>query len=206
MATQLHNAASSTTSWAAPSDAGQERAQSEAAPPAELGLALRRLEQSLRDVRNAACAAARNVGAPMPSLRVLDDLEQAIQRLRAPTSCTPQFESDAQRKTTLARDALWAARKELRRLHPAAVERLASIDIDGVDPRAVQEVYGAWLMHGRRLAIRPLFHYEEGFGRGVLLAPYASGGLEVISAIGIPRWPAGTRLDWSDVPGARPVA
>jgi hypothetical protein len=167
--------------------------------------ALSNLERSIEQVRIAAQELAPDEGNAVPPLRVLDELQRILQDVQTRDGRETTTWTDQSAKTNLALDALWSARKELRKTPAAAVERLAAVDLDGVDSRVVQEVYGAWLRQCRRLGLSSPFRYEAGFGRGAIALPMQRGGLRVVSSIGMPEWPPGTHLTWRDVPGAKPL-
>jgi hypothetical protein len=114
--------------------------------------------------------------------------------------------TEAVRKARLALDALWAARKSLRRDPAAAVERLAAVDLDGVDPRTVEQLYGEWLRQCARLGLERPYKYHAAFGRGaVLVRVRGSDRLRVVSSIGLPDWPPGTSVPRGELPGLRPL-
>jgi hypothetical protein len=151
-----------------------------------------------------------------PTFRSFQELHTHLERARrgrpAPhpearqpgEACSGVAITEAARKTRLALDALWAARKSLRRDPAAAVERLAATDLDGVDPRAVEQVYGEWLRHCARLGLERPYKYHAAFGRGaVLVRVRRSDRLRVVSSIGLPDWPPGTALARRELPGLR---
>ena len=110
------------------------------------------------------------------------------------------------RRTERALDALWEVRKRLRRTPAAAVERLAAVDLERVDPRVVEQLYGKWLRQCARLRLPRAYKYHAAFGRGAVLVPEPAPGsrrLQVVSSIGLPDWPPGTLIPHSALPGLK---
>jgi len=156
-----------------------------------------------------------------PTLRSFQELHTYLERARlgargGPTphpethqpgeACSGVAITEAARKTRLALDALWAARKSLHRDPAAAVELLAAVDLDGVDPRTVEQVYGEWLRQCARLGLERPYKYHAAFGRGaVLVRVRGSDRLRVVSSIGLPDWPPGTSVPRRELPGLRPL-
>jgi len=108
-------------------------------------------------------------------------------------------------KTARAEEALRQARRIYRRQPREAIALLEPLDLTGVPETLARQVYGCWLQACRRLGLDQAVHYAPAFGRGAVLAPTTDDRLEVISAIGLPRWPAGRRLSRAALKGARPL-
>ena len=82
---------------------------------------------------------------------------------------------------------------------------LEPLDLTGVPEPLARQVYGCWLQACRRLGLDQAVHYAPAFGRGAVLVPTTDDRLEVVSAIGLPRWPAGRCLSRAALKGARPL-
>src|SRR5207237_856047 len=93
--------------------------------------ALANLERSIHDVRTAAQELTADEGNLAPPLRVLDELQRILQHVQSTEQPATSGWTDQSSKTNLALDALWSARKELRKTPAAAVERLAAVDLAG---------------------------------------------------------------------------
>jgi len=57
----------------------------------------------------------------------------------------------------------------------------------------------------RRLKLDNAVHYSPAFGKGAVLTPESDERLEVVSAIGLPRWQAGAHFSRSGLRGIRPL-
>jgi len=79
------------------------------------------------------------------------------------------------------------------------------LDLAGTPEALARQVYGCWLQACRRLGLEEAVHYAPAFGRGAVLVPTTDDRLEVVSAIGLPRWPAGRCLSRAALKGARPL-
>ena len=108
-------------------------------------------------------------------------------------------------KTVEIEAALRQARRVFRRQPKEAVALLEPLDLTGTPEALARQVYGCWLQACRRLGLEEAVHYAPAFGRGAVLVPTTDDRLEVVSAIGLPRWPAGRRLSRTALKGARPL-
>jgi len=109
-------------------------------------------------------------------------------------------------KTARAEQALRQARRVFRRQPKDAVALLEPLDLTGVHEALARQVYGCWLQACRRLGLDQAVHYAPAFGRGAVLVPTTDDRLEVVSAIGLPRWSAGCRFSRIALKGARPLS
>jgi hypothetical protein len=110
-----------------------------------------------------------------------------------------------------AEDALWAARRELRRDPAAAVARLEAVDVDDLPDPLTRQVFGTWAQACGRLCrerglAEPL-RYAPDPGRGAVLArggpdaPYM-----VVSTLGMGAgWQPGSAVGERQVRRARPL-
>jgi len=109
-------------------------------------------------------------------------------------------------KTARAEEALRQARRAHRRAPKEAVALLEPLDLTGVPEALARQVYGCWLQACRRLGIEGAVHYSPGFAKGAVLVPATDDRLEVVSAIGLPRWSATCRFSRVALKGARPLS
>jgi len=109
-------------------------------------------------------------------------------------------------KTARAGEALRQARRVYRRQPREAVALLEPLDLTGTPEALASQVYGCWLQACRRLALEGAIHYSPGFAKGAVLVPTTDDRLEVVSAIGLPRWSAGCRFSRVALKGARPLS
>jgi len=109
-------------------------------------------------------------------------------------------------KTARAEEALRKARRAHRRQPKEAVALLEPLDLSGVPEPLARQCYGCWLQACRRLALDGAIHYSPGFAKGAVLLPTTDDRLEVVSAIGLPRWSAGCRFSRVALKGARPLS
>ncbi len=107
-------------------------------------------------------------------------------------------------KTSLAEQALRSARRN-RRDPRAAISVLEPLDLTSVPDVLARHVYGCWLNACSRLRHEGVVHYSTAFCKGAVLVPIPDGQLEVVSAIGLPRWHAGRRFSPVALKGARPL-
>jgi hypothetical protein len=178
-----------------------------------LDRALSDLEHSIEAVRTAARDLLVERGKPPVSLGLLRLLEATVRQVRegGESAGIEPKRQDADltgpaRKTRLAQDALWEVRKGLRRAPAVAVERLAGLDLEDVDPQVVQQVYGEWLRQCARLGLEEPYKYDAAFGRGaVLVRVTGSRRLRVVSSIGLPQWSPGIAVDERELRGLRPL-
>jgi hypothetical protein len=196
---------------------GQPQGAPDSPARSRLDAALAALDRSLAEVYAAAHALATERHEPPRSLALLDLLRDSMKRVlgrqaAAPASVGPDGSippagvAPTTWRTERALAALWDVRKGLRRSPAAAVERLAAVDLDGVDPHVVQQVYGEWLHQCARLGLARPLKYHAAFGRGaVLVAVRGSNCLRVVSSIGLPGWQPGAAVDRRDLPGLRPL-
>jgi hypothetical protein len=108
-------------------------------------------------------------------------------------------------KTARAEEALRQARRIFRRQPREAIALLEPLDLTGTPEALARQVYGCWLQACRRLGLEEAVHYAPAFGRGAILVPTTDDRLEVVSAVGLPRWPAGRRFSPTALKGARPL-
>ena len=108
-------------------------------------------------------------------------------------------------KTARVEEALRPARRVYRQQPTEAIALLEPLDLTGTPESLVRQVYGCWLQACRRLGLEQAAHYTPAFGRGAVLVPMSDDRLEVVSAIGLPRWSAGRRLSRAALKGARPL-
>jgi len=107
-------------------------------------------------------------------------------------------------KTSLAERALRAARRN-RRDERTAISMLEPLDLTCVPDVLARQVYGCWLHACHRLYADNAVHYSAAFCKGAVLVPIQDGKLEVVSAIGLPRWHAGRCFSRIALKGARPL-
>jgi hypothetical protein len=107
-------------------------------------------------------------------------------------------------KTSMAEEALRAARRN-RRDPQVAVALIEPLDLTCVPDAVARQVYGCWLKSCHRLCRNDAMHYSVGFCKGAVLVETNDGQLEVLSAIGLPRWRAGRRFSRVALKGARPL-
>lgn len=108
-------------------------------------------------------------------------------------------------KTVQVEEALRQARRLIRREPREAMALLEPLDLSKIPNSLVRQVYGLWLSACRSLRLEAALHYSAAFGRGAVLVPTEDSGLEVVSAIGLPRWQAGRRLSRAALKGAHPL-
>ncbi|MDP2674571.1 MAG: hypothetical protein Q8Q00_06665 [Dehalococcoidia bacterium] len=134
------------------------------------------------------------------SLRKIDPSSPAI------TSSVEKIRRQAWAvKTARAEEALRQARRVFRRQPKEAIALLEPLDLTGIPEPLARQVYGCWLQACRRLGLEEAVHYAPAFGRGAVLVPTTDDRLEVVSAVGLPRWPAGRRFSPAALKGARPL-
>ena len=109
-------------------------------------------------------------------------------------------------KTTRAEETLRQARRAHRRQPKEAVALLEPLDLIGIPEALARQVYGCWLQACRRLGLEGAVHYSPAFAKGAVLVPATDDRLEVVSAIGLPRWSAGCRFSRLALKGARPLS
>jgi len=109
-------------------------------------------------------------------------------------------------KTARAEATLRQARRVFRRQPKEAVALLEPLDLAGTPEALARQVYGCWLGACRRLGLEDAVHYSPGFAKGAVLVPTADDRLEVVSAIGLPRWSATCRFSRVALKGARPLS
>lgn len=107
-------------------------------------------------------------------------------------------------KTSLAEQALRSARRN-RRDPRAAISVLEPLDLASVPDVLARQLYGCWLKACSRLDHEGAVYYSAAFCKGAILVPSHDGQLEVLSAIGLPRWHAGRRFSPVALKGARPL-
>jgi hypothetical protein len=108
-------------------------------------------------------------------------------------------------KTVKVEEALREARRLHRREPRQALDRLETLDLNGMPEELVRQVYGCWLDACRRLKLDDAVHYSPAFGKGAVLTPEGDERLEVVSAIGLQRWRAGAHFSSSGLRGVRPL-
>jgi hypothetical protein len=109
-------------------------------------------------------------------------------------------------KTASAEDALRQARRAHRRQPREAIALLEPLDLTGIPESLARQVYGCWLQACRRLGLEGAVHYSPAFAKGAVLVATTDDRLEVVSAIGLPRWSAGCRFSRLALKGARPLS
>ncbi len=107
-------------------------------------------------------------------------------------------------KTSLAEHALRAARRN-RRDPQGAIALLEPLDLTCLPDVLARQVYGCWLHVCSRLHHEGAMHYSAAFCKGAVLVQTHDGQLEVVSAMGLPRWHAGRRFSRVALKGARPL-
>jgi hypothetical protein len=108
-------------------------------------------------------------------------------------------------KTSRAEAALRQARRVQRRQPKEAIALLEPLDLTGIPESLARQVYGCWLQACRRLGVEAAVHYSPAFAKGAVLVPTTDDRLEVVSAIGLPRWSAGCRFSRVALKGGRPL-
>ena len=142
----------------------------------------------------------------------LDEALRLLGSLRKTDPSSPALASSVEKirrrawavKTARAEEALRQARRGYRRQPREAVALLEPLDLIGVPEALARQVYGCWLDACRRLGLEGAVHYSPSFGKGAVLVPATDDRLEVVSAIGLPRWSAGCRFSRVALKGARP--
>ena len=107
-------------------------------------------------------------------------------------------------KTSMAEQALRSARRN-RRDPKAAVALLEPLDLACVPDALARQIYGCWIQACHRLCTDDAVIYSVGFCKGAVLVLTRDGQLEVVSAIGLPRWQAGRHFSRVALKGARPL-
>ena len=107
-------------------------------------------------------------------------------------------------KTSMAEQALRSARRN-RRDPKAAVALLEPLDLACVPDALARQIYGCWIQACHRLCTDDAVIYSVGFCKGAVLVLTHNSQLEVVSAIGLPRWQAGRRFSRVALKGARPL-
>jgi len=108
-------------------------------------------------------------------------------------------------KTSLADQALRSARRHNRRDPRSACGFLEPLDLSYVPDVLARQIYGCWLNTCHRLCADGAVHYSAAFCKGAVLVQTHDGQLEVVSAIGLPRWHSGRRFSPVALKGARPL-
>ena len=108
-------------------------------------------------------------------------------------------------KTYKIEEALCEARRLMRRQPREATAALEPLDLSDMPDTLARQAYGCWLAACRHLRLGNALHYRAAFGKGAVLVPTGDDGLEVVSAIGLPRWGPGRRLSRVALKGARPL-
>jgi hypothetical protein len=107
-------------------------------------------------------------------------------------------------KTSMAEQALRSARRN-RRDPKAAVALLEPLDLSCVPDALARQIYGCWIQACHRLCTDDALIYSVGFCKGAVLVLTHNSQLEVVSAIGLPRWQAGRHFSRVALKGARPL-
>jgi hypothetical protein len=107
-------------------------------------------------------------------------------------------------KTTMAEQALRSARRN-RRDPKAAIALLEPLDLSCVPDALARQIYGCWTQACHRLCTDDALIYSVGFCKGAVLVLTHNSQLEVVSAIGLPRWQAGRQFTRVALKGARPL-
>jgi hypothetical protein len=107
-------------------------------------------------------------------------------------------------KTSLAEQALRSARRN-RRDPKAAVALLEPLDLACVPDALARQIYGCWIQACHRLCTDDAVIYSVGFCKSAVLVLTHNSQLEVVSAIGLPRWQAGRHFSRVALKGARPL-
>ncbi len=137
-------------------------------------------------------------------LTSLEALAQVRERFEDDASAAARrAAADARART--ARAALREARRVHRRAPVAALDLLEPLALEGLPDDLARHLYGLWLTVCRRLGLLAAIHVRAGRGRGAVLMPAPDGDWEVVSAIGLRRWPRGRRLPPRSLSGARPL-
>ncbi|MDO8613132.1 MAG: hypothetical protein Q7R32_09960 [Dehalococcoidia bacterium] len=142
-----------------------------------------------------------------------DEALRLLGRLRKDSPSRPDLTSSIEKirrhewavKTAQVEEALRQARRVFRRQPKEAVALLEPLDLSGIPEPLARQAYGCWLQACRRLGLEEAVHYAPAFGRGAVLAPTIDDRLEVVSAIGLPRWLAGRRFSPTALKGTRPL-
>jgi len=177
-------------------------------------LAIERAEREARQREEQALAAIERA----KGLASEHKYNEALRLLGSAIKLNPNMPSLASCNDTIRRQAhavktleVERALAEARRLHgrePArAAEILGGLDLSGMPPVLVRDVYGCWLQSCRRLGLTDAVHYSPGAGKGALLVPEGEGKhLKVVAAIGLSGWTAGRTFAVKALRGARPLA
>ena len=107
-------------------------------------------------------------------------------------------------KTSMAEQALRSARRN-RRDPKAAIALLEPVDLSCVPDALARQIYGCWIQACHRLCTDDALIYSVGFCKGAVLVLTHNSQLEVVSAIGLPRWQAGRHFSRVALKGARPL-
>lgn len=107
-------------------------------------------------------------------------------------------------KTSMAEQALRTARRN-RRDPKAAIALLEPLDLSCVPDALARQIYGCWIQACHRLCSDDALIYSVGFCKGAVLVLTHNSQLEVVSAIGLPRWQAGRHFSRVALKGARPL-
>lgn len=107
-------------------------------------------------------------------------------------------------KTSVAERALREARRN-RRDPKAAIALFEPLDLTCVPDVLARQIYGCWLKSCHRLSTNDAMHYTVGFCKGAVLVETQDGQLEVLSALGLPRWRVGRRFSRVALKGVRPL-
>jgi hypothetical protein len=107
-------------------------------------------------------------------------------------------------KTSMAEQALRSARRN-RRDPKAAIALLEPLDLASIPDALARQIYGCWIQACHRLCTDDAMIYSAGFCKGAILVLTRDGQLEVVSAIGLPRWRAGRHFSRVALKGARPL-
>ncbi len=107
-------------------------------------------------------------------------------------------------KTSMAEQALRSARRN-RRDPKAAIALLEPLDLACVPDALARQIYGCWIHACHRLCTDDALIYSVGFCKGAVLVLTDNSQLEVVSAIGLPRWQAGRHFSRVALKGARPL-
>jgi hypothetical protein len=193
---------------------GKELAELEEREDLSRLLAIERAEREAHQRQERALAAMERAKA----LASEHKCNEALRLLGSAIKQNPNMPSLASSYDTIRRQAhavktleVEKALAEARRLHrrePArAAEILGGLDLSGMPPVLVRDVYGCWLQSCRRLGLRDAVHYSPGTGKGAMLVPDSEGRrLKVVAAIGLVGWTAGRTFAVKALRGARQLA
>lgn len=142
------------------------------------------------------------------ALRLLGSLVKENPNMPSLASSYDTIRRQAHAVKTLEVERVLAEARRLHRREPArAAEILGGIDLSGMPPVLVRDVYGCWLQSCRRLGLTDAVHYSPGAGKGAMLVPDSEGKrLKVVAAIGLASWTAGRTFAVKALRGARPLA